>query len=120
MEGFKQRPDAKSKAYQRFRHRPHANPLSDMEIILPAQRPDQFPFEKFYSMQNTPTKFDCVDIGCGYGDFVVLTCQNLIKTYHSWDLKYEIKLLQSLNNNQQINVQMKTNVITLLFFAVTV
>ncbi|CAL6016956.1 TRNA_methyltransferase subunit [Hexamita inflata] len=70
MEGFKQRPDAKSKAYQRFRHRPHANPLSDMEIILPAQRPDQFPFEKFYSMQNTPTKFDCVDIGCGYGDFV--------------------------------------------------
>ncbi|KAH0569323.1 TRNA methyltransferase subunit [Spironucleus salmonicida] len=69
MEGFKNRPDCQSKAYQRFRHRPHSNPLADNNIPLPAVNADEFPYNDFYPEQNF-SSFSLIDIGCGYGDFI--------------------------------------------------
>lgn len=70
MEGYRQREDANAKSYQKFRHRPHSNPLCDIDILLPCSRPEEFPFDKYYPVQRAPAGFDLVDIGCGYGDFI--------------------------------------------------
>jgi len=72
MEGFRGRGDAGSDRYRRFRHRPHSNPLSDLSIRLPCETPEDFPLDRLYPGDGIPhRRIDLLDIGCGYGDFVV-------------------------------------------------
>lgn len=45
--------------------------MNDSAIALPCTRPENFPFERYFGkMAQVPTRLNCVDIGCGYGDFV--------------------------------------------------
>ncbi|TNJ28432.1 putative tRNA methyltransferase subunit [Giardia muris] len=69
MDGTTMRQDIAPGKLARFRHRAHANPLADDGIPLPCTTPEEFPFEKYYEGQAFK-RFDILDIGCGYGDFV--------------------------------------------------